>query len=376
MARGDGGFGLVLHLLRRHAELLLHVDLRRRDEHVDARLVGVAHGFPRPVDVLEPGTREAGDDGTVHGLGDRLDGLEVTVGRDREPGLDDVDAQARELVRDLELLGDVERDAGRLLAVPQRRVEDLDNIHLALRGVVSLQRKTPRPDRHGGRSASTYECPRYIRRRPSSVCGSRCLLVHKSSQSVSSTHLRQTLFGSIHVLHERPMPEFPDAQGSEEGARGRPHRRHRLRGVARRGRRGFPSNPVTPRDPRPHVAGTARRRRVSDHASGQGQADQRHLSHARLRELRTHATRPLLRRRGRRLARRPAPLQGLTPASPSVWCSSARRRGLADQTRWGQPRSMARADCTPGCRATRATTSGGTGTSVAMTISAASPLGL
>ena len=54
----------------------------------------------------------------------RLDGLEVAGRGDREAGLDDVDAQARELVGDLELLAGVERDAGRLLAVAQRRVED------------------------------------------------------------------------------------------------------------------------------------------------------------------------------------------------------------------------------------------------------------
>src|SRR2546430_13653782 len=38
---------------------------------------------------------------------------------------DHVDPETSELVRDLELLAHVERDAGRLLAVPQGRVEDL-----------------------------------------------------------------------------------------------------------------------------------------------------------------------------------------------------------------------------------------------------------
>ena len=41
-------------------------------------------------------------------------------------GLDDVDAHARELLGDLELLGLVHGGAGRLLAVAQRGVEDLD----------------------------------------------------------------------------------------------------------------------------------------------------------------------------------------------------------------------------------------------------------
>ena len=40
--------------------------------------------------------------------------------------LDDVHAQPRELVGDLQLLLAVQRDAGRLLAVAQRRVEDAD----------------------------------------------------------------------------------------------------------------------------------------------------------------------------------------------------------------------------------------------------------
>ena len=79
---------------------------------------------------LNAGARQAGDDRPAHGLGDRLDRLEVAVGRDREPGLDDVDAEARELLGDLELLGDVERDAGRLLAVSQGRVEDHHLVHL------------------------------------------------------------------------------------------------------------------------------------------------------------------------------------------------------------------------------------------------------
>jgi hypothetical protein len=54
---------------------------------------------------------------------------------DREAGLDDVDVQARELARDLDLLGGVERDAGRLLAVAQGGVEDADVGHAGfLRG--------------------------------------------------------------------------------------------------------------------------------------------------------------------------------------------------------------------------------------------------
>ena len=50
--------------------------------------------------------------------------LEVALARDREAGLDDVDAETGELLGDLELLALVERDARRLLAVAEGRVED------------------------------------------------------------------------------------------------------------------------------------------------------------------------------------------------------------------------------------------------------------
>ena len=89
-----------------------------------ARSLGVAHRLPSAVDVGGVGARQAGDDGAVDLAGDRLDGLEVARRGDREARLDDVDAEPRELVGDLELLARVQRDAGRLLAVAQRRVED------------------------------------------------------------------------------------------------------------------------------------------------------------------------------------------------------------------------------------------------------------
>ena len=92
--------------------------------------LGVPHRLPRAVDVLEARAGQAGDDRAAHRLRDRLHRVEVAVGGDREPGLDHVDPEARELLRDLQLLGDVEGDAGRLLAVPQGGVEDLDGVHV------------------------------------------------------------------------------------------------------------------------------------------------------------------------------------------------------------------------------------------------------
>jgi hypothetical protein len=81
--------------------------------------------------------RQAGDDGAVDLAGDRLDGLEVARRGDREARFDDVHAEARELMGDLQLLCGVERDPGGLLTVAQRGVEDDDAIRV-LHGVPPL----------------------------------------------------------------------------------------------------------------------------------------------------------------------------------------------------------------------------------------------
>ena len=121
---GDGGASLALDVLARRGELVLDVDVRRRDERVDARARRVAYRPVGGVHVADMNAREPGDHGALDLAGDRLDGLEVARRGDREAGLDDVDAQPRELVGDLELLGRVQRDARRLLAVSQGGVED------------------------------------------------------------------------------------------------------------------------------------------------------------------------------------------------------------------------------------------------------------
>ena len=52
---------------------------------------------------------------------------------DREPGLDDVDAERREGPGHLDLLGHVHARARRLLAVAQGRVEDPDSVRVRIR---------------------------------------------------------------------------------------------------------------------------------------------------------------------------------------------------------------------------------------------------
>ena len=122
----DGRPRLGEDVLAGGAELVDDVDVRRRDERVDPRSLGVAYRAGSSLHVGRLSAGEGGDDRAVDLARDRLDGLEVAGRGDREAGLDDVDVQPRELVGDLELLGGVERDARRLLAVAQGRVEDPD----------------------------------------------------------------------------------------------------------------------------------------------------------------------------------------------------------------------------------------------------------
>ena len=86
--------------------------------------VGVLDRVPGGVDVGHVGPRQARDHRALDGAGDLLHGLEVARRGDRKARLDHVDAQPRELLGDLQLLLRVQRDAGRLLAVTQSRVED------------------------------------------------------------------------------------------------------------------------------------------------------------------------------------------------------------------------------------------------------------
>lgn len=102
---------------------------------MDARPPRVPHGLPGSINVSLIASREATDDrhvavlpdGRVPDLdGDGAHGVEVVGGGGREPGLDDVDAEAGELARDDELLGAGHGGPGGLLPVAEGGVEDAD----------------------------------------------------------------------------------------------------------------------------------------------------------------------------------------------------------------------------------------------------------
>ena len=113
-------------LAARHVELVREVEVRRGDERVEARPGAAVERLERAVHVRVHGARERGDHGTADGLRDGADAREVVFRGDREPGLEDVHAQLVELHGEAHLLRLAHREAGRLLAVPERRVEDRD----------------------------------------------------------------------------------------------------------------------------------------------------------------------------------------------------------------------------------------------------------
>lgn len=127
------------------------MDLAGGDEGVDARLPRVSHGLPGGVDVPLVAAREAADDGDVAVVpdggvpdldGDGAHGVEVVGRGGRESRLDDVDAEARELARDDELLGAGHGGPRGLLPVAERGVEDAHVV-----GVVDAVRDVLRPPR-------------------------------------------------------------------------------------------------------------------------------------------------------------------------------------------------------------------------------------
>ena len=81
---------------------------------------------PRANDVFAAGARQAGDGRILDRASDLAHRLEIAVRRDRKTGLDDVDAHLLERPGDPQFFLEVHRTAGRLLAITQRGVENVD----------------------------------------------------------------------------------------------------------------------------------------------------------------------------------------------------------------------------------------------------------
>ncbi len=104
------------------------VQRRRSDERVNARLFGVFHGLPTPVNIAQLRAGQATDDRVFRILCDGGNGIEIAVGRDGKSGLDDVDAHVIKQPGNLELFGMGHGCTGRLFAVAKGCVEDYDAI--------------------------------------------------------------------------------------------------------------------------------------------------------------------------------------------------------------------------------------------------------
>ena len=104
-------------------ELGLEVDVRCRDEGVDAEVLGRLEGLGAGDDVLVDGARESAHAAVLHGLRDGVHRAEVARGGNGEAHLHDIDAELLEGERDLELLIRVEAGAERLLAVAESGIE-------------------------------------------------------------------------------------------------------------------------------------------------------------------------------------------------------------------------------------------------------------
>ena len=120
----------LVDLLRLLLEFVFHVYRRGGQEGMDAPALGRLDRFGAAIDVLERRAREAADHGVLRALGDLVDGGEITLRRDRETGLDDVDAHVVEQFGDFDLLIVRHGGAGALLAVAQGGVEDDDAVLL------------------------------------------------------------------------------------------------------------------------------------------------------------------------------------------------------------------------------------------------------
>ena len=123
----DSGDAHLQHLLACLAHLVLKMDIRGAHESVDARSLRIADRLAGSVDVVGSHAGQASDGRPPHLAGDLLHRGEITRRGDGEARLDHIHAQPGELMRHLELLLGIHARARALLAVPQRRIKDLDH---------------------------------------------------------------------------------------------------------------------------------------------------------------------------------------------------------------------------------------------------------
>ena len=110
-----------------NAQLIVDMAFGHADAGMDARPLGIAKRVGGGIDILLHRAGERADRRVLaRELRDTADALEVARAGDREARFDDVDVQLQQLARDHQFFLGVHGSARRLLAVAQRRVEDVD----------------------------------------------------------------------------------------------------------------------------------------------------------------------------------------------------------------------------------------------------------
>ena len=126
---GDDGFETRV---ASDPELAREVQIRGREENVQPSPLAGLQGAGSLLDILPAAPRQRGDDGPAHVARYLPDRFGIGGRRDGEAGLDDVDPERIERPGERELRLDIQGEAGRLLAVTERGVEDND-----ARGIVT-----------------------------------------------------------------------------------------------------------------------------------------------------------------------------------------------------------------------------------------------
>src|SRR5712692_9607681 len=113
----------------REAQLVVQVQVRSGEENVEARASRGLERLERGVNVLRLRPGERRDLARANLAGDGANRLQVAARCDREARFDHIHAELLELPRQAQLFRHVHREARRLLAVTQRRIEDPDSVH-------------------------------------------------------------------------------------------------------------------------------------------------------------------------------------------------------------------------------------------------------
>ena len=122
----DRTLDLFQTLRPRDAQLVFEVDVRGGEKHMEARPGRARQSLPGTIDIGRDGPGQAGDDGPAHRGSNGLHRFEVTIRRNGEAGLDDVHAQAVQLLGEPQLLGRRHAEARGLLAVAESRIKDVN----------------------------------------------------------------------------------------------------------------------------------------------------------------------------------------------------------------------------------------------------------